>query len=52
MALYDRPVPTLTGEDAERFIEKAEQAEKTTSKKDYSDEAAWCESILKDAIGL
>lgn len=27
MALEDRPIPTLTGKDAERFIAEAEAAE-------------------------
>ena len=28
MTLTDRPIPTLTGKDAERFIKAAEAAEK------------------------
>lgn len=36
MALEIRPIPVITGDDAERFVSQAEAAEKTSKKVELS----------------
>ena len=48
MALEIRAIPTLEGEDAERFLREAEHAEKNENKQDYSEMIRFVEKFLRE----
>ncbi|MBR4397837.1 MAG: hypothetical protein IKT05_01450 [Fibrobacter sp.] len=48
MALEIRAIPTLEGEDAERFLREAEFAEKNEHKQDYSEKILMVRKYLRE----
>ena len=49
MALEIKVIPTLTGEDAVRFMNKAESVSKSRERIDFSAQIADAREILKNA---
>ena len=49
MALEIKVIPTLTGEDAIRFVNKAESVSKSRERIDFSAQIADARAILKNA---
>lgn len=49
MALEIKVIPTLTGEDAVRFVNKAESVSKSRERIDFSAQIADAREILKNA---
>lgn len=47
MATAIRPIPTLQGKDAERFLKMAEASEQNTNRKDISKNIALVQDFLK-----
>ena len=49
MALAIKSIPTLTGEDASRFVNEAEKASENAGNLDFSEKIAIAVAILKKA---
>ena len=49
MTLEIKAIPTLTGEDAVRFMNKVESISKSRERIDFSDQIADAREILKNA---
>ena len=49
MALAIKSIPTLTGEDASRFVDEAEKAYENAGNLDFSEKIAIAVAILKKA---
>lgn len=47
MAIANRPIPTLKGDAAKRFIDKADKASKKRETVDYSKQVNTMRAILK-----
>lgn len=50
MAIEIKAIPTLTGEDAIRFIHKAERVSKSNERIDFTAQIADARAILQNAI--
>lgn len=50
MAIEIKAIPTLTGEDAVRFIRKAECVSKSSDRIDFAAQIADARAILQNAI--
>lgn len=48
MAVAIRSIPTLQGEDAERFLKEADYAEKNKSKQDFEDKILLVRKFLRE----
>ncbi|ADL24641.1 hypothetical protein FSU_2209 [Fibrobacter succinogenes subsp. succinogenes S85] len=48
MAVAIRSIPTLQGEDAERFLKEAEYAEKNERKQDFGDKILLVRKFLRE----
>ena len=48
MAVAIRSIPTLQGEDAERFLKEAECAEKNERKQDFGDKILLVRNFLRE----
>ena len=48
MAVAIRSIPTLQGEDAERFLKEAEYAEKNEHKQDFGDKILLVRNFLRE----
>ena len=52
MSYFDKPIPTLEGKDAERFLEMARQNEEGANKIDFSEQIKSFEKIMeKSTLG-
>ena len=52
MSYFDKPIPTLEGKDAERFLEMAKQNEEGANKIDFSEQIKSFEKIMeKSSLG-
>lgn len=49
MAIYVKPIPTLSGKAAERFLEKEERSRKNPGTIPFKKQMKQCEAILKKA---
>ena len=49
MALAIKSIPTLTGEDASRFVDEAEKAYENAGNLDFSEKIAIVVAVLKKA---
>lgn len=49
MALEIKAIPTLTGEDAKRFVEEADKACQDNKKTDFSQQVKTARAILRKA---
>ena len=49
MALAIKSIPTLTGEDAARFVDEADKASKNAGSLDFSEKIAIAVAILRKA---
>ena len=49
MAYYIKPIPTLTGDVAQRFNERADEAEANRGSVDFSEQVEIARSILSKA---
>lgn len=47
MSYFDKPIPTLEGKDAERFLEMARQNEEGANKIDFSEQIKSFEKIME-----
>jgi len=50
MAIEIKVIPTLTGEEAARFVRKAEQVSESSERIDFSAQIADARAILQNAI--
>lgn len=48
MAVAIRSIPTLQGEDAERFLKEADHAEKNECKQDFGDKILLVRNFLRE----
>lgn len=48
MAVAIRSIPTLQGEDAERFLKEADYAEKNEQKQDFGDKILLVRKFLRE----
>ena len=52
MSYFDKPIPTLEGKEAERFLEMARQNEEGANKIDFSEQIKSFEKIMeKSTLG-
>jgi hypothetical protein len=47
MGYFEKPIPTLEGKDAERFLEMARQNEEGANKIDFSEQIKSFENIME-----
>jgi hypothetical protein len=47
MGYFEKPIPTLEGKDAERFLEMARQNEEGANKIDFSEQIKSFEKIME-----
>lgn len=50
MAIEIKAIPTLTGEDAARFVQKAESVNNSSDREDFTAQIADARAILQNAI--
>lgn len=50
MAIEIKAIPTLTGEEAVRFVNKAENVSKSSKRIDFTAQIADARAILKNAV--